>query len=114
MAFMSSRRRSAALVAVTVTVCALEIEAGAVYRPVFETVPTAGFKDQVTAVFDDPLTVAVNCWVWDAVRDTVNGVRETVTGGVRAMVALADLVESAALVAVTVTVCAPEIEAGAV
>ena len=79
-----------------------------------ETVPTAGFKDQVTAVFDDPVTVAVNCCVWDAVRDAVNGVRETVTGGARAMLALADLVESAALVALTVTVCAPEIEAGAV
>ena len=76
--------------------------------------PTDGFKDQVTAVFDDPLTVAVNCWVWDAVRDAVNGVSETVTGGARAMLALADLVESAALVAVTVTVCALDIEAGAV
>ena len=79
-----------------------------------ETVPTAGFKDQVTAVFDDPVTVAVNCWVWDAVRDAVNGVSETVTGGARAMLALADLVESAALVALTVTVCALEIEPGAV
>ena len=79
-----------------------------------ETVPTAGFKDQVTAVFDDPLTAAVNCWVWDAVRDAVNGVRETVTGGASATLALADLVGSAALVAVTVTVCALEIEVGAV
>ena len=68
----------------------------------------------MTAVFDDPLTVAVNCWVWDAVRDAVDGVRETVTGGARAMLALADLVGSTALVAVTVTVCALEIEAGAV
>ena len=63
---------------------------------------------------DDPLTVAVNCWVWDAARDAVNGVRETLTGAARATLALADLVESAALVAVTVTVCALEIEAGAV
>ena len=79
-----------------------------------DTVPTAGLTDQVTAVFDGPLTVAVNCWVWDAVRDAVNGVRETVAGGARPMLALADLVGSAALVALTVTFCALEIEAGAV
>ena len=76
--------------------------------------PTAGFKVQVTAVFDDPVTVAVSCWVWEAVRDAVDGVRETVTDGARAMLALADFVGSAALVALTVTVCALEIEAGAV
>ena len=68
----------------------------------------------MTPVFDDPLTVAVNWLVWDAVRDAVFGVRETVIGGARAMLALADLVESAALVALMVTVCAPEIESGAV
>ena len=79
-----------------------------------ETVPTTGFMDQVTAVFDDPVTVAVNCWVWDAVRDAVDGVRETLTGGARAMLALADLVGSTALVAVTVMVCALEIEPRAV
>ena len=39
---------------------------------------------------------------------------ETVTGGANAMLALADLVGSAALVAVTATVCALEIELGAV
>ena len=42
------------------------------------------------------------------------GVRETVVGGAKAMLALADLVGSAALVALTVTVCATVIEAGAV
>ena len=68
----------------------------------------------MTAVFDDPVTVAVSCWVWEAVRDAVVGVRETVTGGARAMLALADFVGSAALVALTETVCALEIEAGAV
>jgi hypothetical protein len=30
-------------------------------------------------MFDDPLTVALNCWVLDTVRVAVNGVRETVT-----------------------------------
>jgi hypothetical protein len=81
---------------------------------VLETVPTAGFTDQLTPVFDDPLTVAVNCWVWDALREAVNGVRETVAGGARAILALADFVASAALVALTVTFCALAIEAGAV
>ena len=79
-----------------------------------ETVPTAGFTDHVTPVYDDPLTVATNCWVWDALSEAVNGVRETVTDGARPMLALADLVGSAALVALTVTICALEIEAGAV
>ena len=79
-----------------------------------EIVPAAGLKDQVTAVFDGPLTVAVNCWVWDAVRDAVNGVTETAAGGVSAMLALADFVGSAALLAVGVMFCALEIEVGAV
>ena len=79
-----------------------------------ETVPTAGLADQVTAVLGVPRTVAVNCWVWDTVRDASNGVRETSTGRSRVTLALADLVGSAALVAVTVMVCALEIGAGAV
>ena len=77
-------------------------------------VPTAGFKDQFTAVFDNPLTVAVNWLVWEAVREAVVGVRETLTNGARATLALADCVGSAVLVALTVTVCALAIEAGAV
>jgi hypothetical protein len=68
----------------------------------------------VTAVFDDPLTVAVNWLVWEAVREAVVGVKETLTGGAKAMLALANLVGSAALVAVTVTLCALAIEVGAV
>ena len=79
-----------------------------------ETVPTAGFTDHVTVVFDDPLTVAVNWLVWETVSDAVAGVTDMPTGGIRAMLALADFVESAALVALTVTVCALTIEAGAV
>ena len=63
---------------------------------------------------EDPVTVAVNCWVWAPLRDTLVGVRETLTNGAKAMLALADCVESAALVALTVTFCALEIEAGAV
>ena len=79
-----------------------------------ETLPTAGLTDQATAVFDDPLIIAVNCWVWETVSDAVAGVTDTLAGGVSAMLALADLVGSAALVALTVTVCALAIEAGAV
>jgi hypothetical protein len=52
---------SAALVAVTVTVCAAAMLDGAVYRPADEIVPTDGFIDQVTAVLLDPDTAAVNC-----------------------------------------------------
>ena len=52
---------SAALVAVTVTVCADAMEAGAVYRPAKEIEPTPGLIDQVTAPLDVLPTVAVNC-----------------------------------------------------
>ena len=49
---------SATLVARTVNVPAA---AGAVYRPLVETVPPVA--DQVTAVLEVPVTVAVNCCV---------------------------------------------------
>ena len=52
---------SAALIAVTITELELEIVAGAVYKPLVEIVPTAGFSDHVTAVFVAPETVAANC-----------------------------------------------------
>jgi hypothetical protein len=51
----------AALVAFTVTVCEPLIEAGAVYRPAAEMLPTAGLIDQFTAVLLVPKTVAANC-----------------------------------------------------
>jgi hypothetical protein len=76
-------------------------------------VPTAGLNDHVTPVLAAPVTVAVNCWVCETVSEVVEGVRVTATG-VRLMVALADLVESAVLVAFTVTFRALAIEAGAV
>jgi hypothetical protein len=47
---------SATLVAVTVYV---PVVVGAVYRPLDETVPPVA--DQVTALFLEPVTVAVNC-----------------------------------------------------
>ena len=66
--------------------------------------PKAGFSDHVTPVLLVPLTVAVNVWFCDGCKETEDGVSETVTGGVSATVALADLVGSATLVAFTVTV----------
>src|SRR6266852_1310134 len=105
---------SAALVAVRVTVCAAGMEAGAVYSPddVTEPVPT-GLTVQVTAVFDEPVTMAVNCCVWLTARLLLPGVTTTLTTGavgVNETLAAADWVVSATLVAVTVTVCAVVIE----
>ena len=51
---------SAALVAVTVTVCGPLSAAGAVYSPPLEIVPTAGLTDHVTAVLLVPVTAAEN------------------------------------------------------
>ena len=68
----------------------------------------------MTAVFDVFATVALKVWVCEGVRVTLPGVNATLTAGVSEIVAVADLVESATLVAVTVTVCALEMEAGAV
>src|ERR1035441_2510422 len=77
-------------------------------------VPTVGLSVQVTALLEVAPTAAVYCWVWEAVRVVVEGVSEIVTGGLSVTVALVDLVGSATLVAVTVTVWELAIEAGAV
>ena len=60
--------------------------------------------DQVTAVLLLPLTLAVNCCVPPVGSDADPGVMETATTGAALTVTLADadLVVSAALVAVTV------------
>ena len=76
--------------------------------------PTAGLKDQVTAVFAVLATVAVKAWVCDGVRVKLAGVRVTLTGGVSDTVAVAETAGMATLVAFTVTVCAVVMEAGAV
>jgi hypothetical protein len=54
---------SAALVALTVTVSELVIEAGAVYRPAALMLPTTGLIDHVTAVLLVPVTAAEKLWV---------------------------------------------------
>lgn len=90
---------SATLVAFTVNVPAV---LGAVYRPEAEIAPPVAV--QVTAEFDVPLTLAVNCWVPPVCNDAEFGETVTVTTGAAVTVTWADpdLVESAALVAVTV------------
>ena len=94
---------SATLDAVIVTVCGLEMVAGAVYTP-FMMVPAAGLSDQVTAVLLVPVTEALKVADAEAPSETEVGPIVTATG-VSDTVALAVLVVSAALVAVTVTVC---------
>jgi hypothetical protein len=82
--------------------------AGAVYNPLVEIAPTVAFPPatpftaHVTAVFVDPVTVAVNCCVFpsDTIADA--GDRLTLTGTGTVTVAWADFVTSAALVAATV------------
>jgi hypothetical protein len=105
---------SATLVAVTVTVCAELIVAGAVYIPLEVIAPTAGERDHVTPALADPETTALKASDCDALRLLVAGESSTLTVGVSESVAEADFVGSATLVAVTVTVCAELIVAGAV
>ena len=57
----------------------------------------------MTAVFEVPLTVALNCWLVLITTCAVAGETLTETGPVTLTVALADFVESATDVAVTVT-----------
>ena len=107
---------SATLVAVMVTVWAALITEGAVYNP-FDILPSKGVMVQVTEVFALPVRVAVNCLLWEAVRLAFRGLTlmlTPLTAGVSWTVALADLEESATLVAVIVTDCVELITEGAV
>ena len=72
---------SATLVAVTVTLWLVLIVEGAVYRPL-DREPIGGLSDQITAVFSDPVTVAVNCAVCETDRVTAPGAADTVTTSV--------------------------------
>lgn len=77
------------------------------------TVPAAGDKDQFTAVLLDPVTVALSVVDCPAVNEADEG--DTVTNtGTSDILAVAVLVGSAALAAVTVMVCADGMVAGAV
>jgi hypothetical protein len=77
---------------------------GAVYRPEVEMVPPVA--DQVTAVFVEPLTLAVNCLVPPVAKEAEIGLMATeITDeeeDVTVTVAEADFVVSAELFAVTV------------
>ena len=64
---------SATLVAVTVTVWVLETVDGAVYRPLLERVPIAGFIVHVTLALANPVTVAENCWLCEPYSVAVGG-----------------------------------------
>jgi hypothetical protein len=78
--------------------------------------PAIPFTDQLTAVFEVPLTVAVNCLVWPPATLAVVGETLTLTEvGAEAIETeeLADLLLSATLVALTVTEPPEGTEAGA-
>jgi hypothetical protein len=83
----------------------LVIVAGAVYRPFF-TLPTAGDTDHLTDFLLVPLTDAVNCWVCRVLNETVCGEIETLTG-VNDIVAVAVFVVPAALAAVAIAAAVP-------
>ena len=69
---------SATDVALTVTAVTLATVAGAVYRPDVEIVPPP-VADQVTDVFELPVTAAVNCCVPPPIKVAVVGETETFT-----------------------------------
>jgi hypothetical protein len=96
---------SATEVAFTVAVETLPTLAGAVYKPLDETVPSP-VNDQVTAVLVVPVTVAVNCCVPPPPNEADVGDTDTATaaGGFRVTVAEPDLLVSFVDVAVTVAV----------
>ena len=68
------------LIALMVTVCEVEIDAGAMYRPDAEMLPSAGLSDQFTAVFEELATAALNAWACDGRSVALNGVNTTLTG----------------------------------
>ena len=68
---------------------------------------------QVADVFDALVTVATKFSICEGRNVADVGVTETATAGVSEMIALDDLVVSATLVAVTVTVCGVVIVDGA-
>jgi hypothetical protein len=106
---------SAWLVAVTVTVCCVVTEAGAVYRPGALQLPALGGAIvQMTAGLAVLLMLTANCCDWPTVRVTLGGVKLTVTGGSKVTVAEMDRVESPRMVPVIATVCCVSMLAGAV
>jgi hypothetical protein len=103
---------SAILATVSTIVCSALIVTGAVYTP-FVIVPTRGASVHVTAVVDVPANAAMNWVDWPPVRDIEEGVSAMPTVGTSVIVALALLVASLKLAAVTVTICWVLMVAGA-
>lgn len=106
--------------AVIVTVAGAGTIAGAVYAPDAEIIPTDELPPatpltlQFTAVLASPVTAAANICVIPAVTFAVPGVTDTATKAATVTVAEADLVESAADVALMVTVAGDGTVDGAV
>src|SRR5450755_5162196 len=94
---------SAILATVSTIVCSALIVTGAVYTP-FVIVPTRGSSVHVTAVVDVPASEALNWVDWPPVREIEEGVSAIPTVGTSVIVALAVLVASLKLAAVTVTI----------
>ena len=90
----------ATLVAVNVMFCDVLSETGAVYTP-FDRLPTAGV-DQVTAVFEVPVTEALKGADWPFVSEIQFGSIAIATGAARLTVAVR--IVPLKLEAVTVTV----------
>jgi hypothetical protein len=102
---------SATLVAVKVMFCEVLSEAGTVYTPLEFRLPTAG-EDQVTAVFEVPVTEALKEADWPFVSEIQFGTTEIATGADRLTVAVIRV--PLKLEAVTVTVLMLDNVAGAV
>jgi hypothetical protein len=103
-----------------VTVGGLGALAGAVYKPVADTVPQLAPEQpgpatlQVTPVIEVPVTVAVNCAVPPIGTCAEVGDTLTTIGATSVTVAMLDLVGSALEVAVTKTIAGLGKVAGAV
>src|SRR5262249_52953895 len=104
---------SARLATVSKIVFSALIVYGALFTP-FASVPTAGDSGHVAPVVVVPLIDTLNWLVWLAETVAAVGLTAIPTVGTRVIVAVADFVVSAVLVAVTVTVCWLVMVAGAV
>ena len=79
---LETRLLSATLVARIVTFCEPEMFCGAVYSPLLEIDPMPdGLVDHVTFMLVEPVTLAVNCWLFDDVKLAVAGLTDTLTSG---------------------------------
>jgi len=68
---------------------------------------------QVTAVFEDPVTAAVNCWLWETATEALDGDTVTEIPPIIVTVAWAKIAGLATLVAVTTTAAGDGGTAGA-